>query len=74
MAYLYVNLEGGYGFNNQVVVIDLKELKVVKNIPVGDVPNSINEDLSGNIWVLCGGKPDWTGVKQRVRLIKISSR
>lgn len=71
--FLYVNLEGGYGHNNKVAVIDTKDGRLVKNLIVGDVPNSIQADLSGNTWVLCGGKPEWTGMETAGKLIKISA-
>jgi YVTN family beta-propeller protein len=71
--FLYVNLEGGYGHNNKLAVIDTKELKVVKNLTLGDAPNSLKEDLAGNTWVLCGGKPAWTGMETGGKLVKISS-
>lgn len=71
--FLYVNLEGGYGHNNKLVVIDTKELKVLKNLTVGYAPNSLKEDLAGNTWVLCGGKPGWTEMETAGELIKISS-
>lgn len=58
---LYVNLQGGYGQNNQVVVINTTTNAMENSITVGDVPNSIQSDGTGNIFVLCAGKPDWTG-------------
>ncbi len=71
--FLYVNLEGGYGHNNKVAVIDTKDGRLVKNLIVGDVPNSLQADLSGNTWVLCGGKPAWTGMETAGKLVKISA-
>lgn len=58
---LFVALEGGFGQNNKVVIIDTKSFEVIKEVQVGDVPNSIQRDRNGNVWVLCGGKPAWTG-------------
>lgn len=58
---LYVCLQGGYGNNDQVVVIDSKQNSIKTSIAVGDVPNSIVIDTRGDIWVLCGGSPAWTG-------------
>ena len=68
---LYVCLQGGYGSNNQVVVIDTTDDSVVTNLAVGDVPNSIVSDSSGNLWVLCGGNPAWTGNETPGFLFKI---
>ncbi len=58
---LYVCLQGGFGSNNKVVVINTVNDVLEKNLIVGDVPNSIVVDSSENIWVLCGGNPSWTG-------------
>ena len=58
---LYVCLQGGYGSNNQVVVIDSKQNSIRASIEVGEVPNSIIADNTGDLWVLCGGSPAWTG-------------
>ena len=69
---LYVNLEGGYSQNNKVVTIDLNsnETKTIKT--VGEVPNSSSVDVSGTVWVLCGGNPSWTGNESAGRLYKIT--
>lgn len=58
---LFVCLQGGYGHNNKVVVIDTGDNNVLETLTVGYVPNSIAEDSSGDIRVLCGGIPAWTG-------------
>ncbi len=68
---LYVNLQGGYSQNNQVVVVDTNTKTVETLITVGDVPNSIQSDDTGAIWVLCSGKPDWTGDETSGQLYKI---
>jgi YVTN family beta-propeller protein len=70
---LYVNLQGGYGQNNQVIVINTNSNLVENTIEVGDVPNSIQSDGTGTIWVLCGGKPNWTGDETSGQLYKIAS-
>lgn len=58
---LFVVLQGGFGFNNEVVLINTEVNEVESTILVGDVPNSLVADASGDIWVLCGGVPAWTG-------------
>jgi len=68
---LYVCLQGGFGSNNKVVVIDTNDDSVVTNLAVGDVPNSIVADDSGNLWVLCGGNPAYTGNETPGFLFKI---
>jgi YVTN family beta-propeller protein len=68
---LYVNLQGGWGQNNKVVVIDITSNSVLTSISVGYVPNSITKDNNGDIWVLCGGKPNWTGNETPGELIQI---
>lgn len=68
---LYVCLQGGYGSNNKIVVIDTNDDSVVTNLTVGDVPNSIVADDNGNLWVLCGGNPAWTGSETPGFLFKI---
>jgi len=70
---VFVNLQGGFGQNNQIVVIDTSSNLIDKSITVGDVPNSLIADNSGNIWVLCGGKPSWTGNESIGGLYKINT-
>lgn len=55
---LYVNLQGGYNFNNKIVVIDPVSNSIEKSIEVGDVPNSL-EIEDGYLWVMSGGIPSW---------------
>ena len=70
---LYVNLQGGYSQNNKVAVINTSSNTLVKTINVGDVPNSLLADSNGSIWVLCGGKPSWTGSETNGKLVKIEN-
>ncbi len=70
---LFVCLEGGYGQNNKVVVINTENNTVRENLVVGDVPNSILVDRNSDIWVLCQGKPDYTGDETNGSLFKIQS-
>ena len=70
-AKLYVNLQGGWGQNNQVAIIDMQNDTVVSNIEVGYVPNAITIDNNNDIWVLCGGK-SWGGETEG-RLIKLTN-
>lgn len=52
---VYVTNNGGYGKDNTVKVIDTNTDAVVSTITVADDPNSIQQDKSGNIWVLSSG-------------------
>ncbi len=70
---LYVCLEGGYSQNNKIVVINTDDNSVETNLEVGDVPNSIVIDRNSDVWVLCEGKPDYTGDETNGRLYKIES-
>ena len=55
----YVCNVGGFGLDNTVSVIDIDNDMLITNISVGDKPNSIVEDGSGNIWVLAGGNTEY---------------
>lgn len=68
---IYVNLEGGWGQNNKLVIINSQQNKIEKTINTAYVPNSILRDFDNNVWVLCGGKPSWTGDETAGQLIKI---
>lgn len=70
---LFVALEGGWSQNNQVVVVDTSTNSILSEITVGDVPNSISADDMGDVWVLCGGNPGWTGNESPGSLFKINS-
>ena len=70
---LYVNLQGGFSQNNQVVIIDTANDSVLSSLTVGDVPNSITVDKNNDIWVLCSGVPSWTGAETAGRLVRIKN-
>jgi YVTN family beta-propeller protein len=57
---VYVAHQGAWGQNNKVSVINTTTNEVVKTLMVGDVPNSMQLDASGNLWVLASGKPAYT--------------
>ena len=67
---IYVAHAGGFGFGNSVSVIDAIDYSVT-SITVGDVPNSL-EVNNGTLFVLCGGKPSWTGSETGGKLSKIN--
>ena len=70
---LFVCLQGGFSQNNKVVVINTDDNSVEEELMVGDVPNSIVLDNNSDVWVLCQGKPDYTGDETKGSLVKIEA-
>jgi len=70
---ILVNLKGGWGQNNEVVVINTDTDVVSSTIDVGFVPTSLLKDASGAIWVLCAGKPSYSGSETAGQLVKIEN-
>ncbi len=70
---VYVAHQGGFSQNNIISIIDANFNELSSTILVGDVPNSMQLDDSGNLWVLSGGKPSWTGDETGGRLSKIDT-
>jgi len=68
---IYVAHQGAFGQNNKITVIDSSTNEVATVITVGDVPNSLQFDSSGDLWVLCGGKPAFTGISIRKQQEKL---
>lgn len=66
---LYVAHKGGYGNNNLVSVVNPVTNAVV-TIEVGDVPNAMVEK-GGFLYVMCGGKPSWSGSESTGKLVTI---
>jgi len=69
--YLYVAHQGGYGYGNTVSVINMATNDVSTTINTGDVPNSVIAQ-DGVLYVLCGGKPSWTGSPTSGKLMKFN--
>jgi hypothetical protein len=69
---IYVAHQGGYGQNNSITVIDTQTDEVSTTILVADVPNTMQVDSNGNLWVLCGGKPSYTQDETAGALLKIN--
>lgn len=69
---VFVAHQGGFGQNDKVSVVDASSNTVSQTITVGDVPNSLQLDGVGNLWVLSGGKPAWTGSETGGKLSRIS--
>ena len=70
---MYVAHQGAFGQNNKVSVINAITNTVSTTITVGDVPNSLQVDSSNNLWVLCAGKPSWTGDETNGVIYKINT-
>ena len=70
---IYVAHQGAFGQNNKVSVIDATSNAVITTITVGDVPNSMQFDSSGNLWVLCAGKPSFSGEETAGALVRINT-
>lgn len=67
---LYVAHEGGYSFGNTISVIDLAD-NSVETIIVSDVPSSLHIQ-DDHLYVLCSGKPDWSGEESVAKIFKIA--
>ncbi|MCM4165708.1 MULTISPECIES: DUF5074 domain-containing protein [unclassified Arenibacter] len=70
---VYVAHQGAWGQNNKVSVINTTSNEVEKTLTIGDVPNSMQLDASGNLWVLASGKPAYTGDETAGVLSKINT-
>ncbi|RAJ07424.1 YncE family protein [Arenibacter echinorum] len=70
---VYVAHQGAWGQNNKVSVINTATNEVIKTLAVGDAPNSMQLDASGNLWVLASGKPAYTEDETAGVLSKINT-
>jgi YVTN family beta-propeller protein len=68
---LYVAHKGGYGFGSTISVINATTNLVSTTIKVGDVPNSL-EISNGSLYVVCGGKPSYSGAETAGSFFKIN--
>lgn len=69
---LYVAHKGGFGVNNKVSAIDPVSNAVITQITVGDVPNGL-QLIGGDLWVLAGGSPSFTGNETGGSLSRINT-
>jgi len=67
---LYVSHKGGYSVNNIISVIDVTN-STVNTIVVNDMPDEMIINNSGQLVVLCEGKPAWTGDETLASISKI---
>jgi len=71
---LYVALKGGWGFGNQISVIDTSTQEVEQQIDLGYyVPGSMALSADGSLYVLCSGKPAWADAETPGALVKITN-
>lgn len=52
---VWVINNGGQGKDSTLVIVNALQDTILKRIQVGANPNSIVQDINGDIWVLCGG-------------------
>lgn len=69
---LYVAHNGAFATNNVVSVINSLTGSVTNEITVGDIPNSMQVDNAGNLWVLSSGNPSYLGAETGGVLSKIN--
>lgn len=70
---LYVAHKGAFGTNNILTVINPVDDTVITTIEVGDVPESMQLDSQGNLWVLASGKPAFTMEETGGRISQINT-
>ncbi|TVZ51027.1 DUF5074 domain-containing protein [Dokdonia sp. Hel_I_53] len=70
---VYVLHQGGYNVNNEVSVIDTLSDEIISTLSIGDVPNSYDFDAQGNLWILSGGAPSYTGEETNGSISVIST-
>lgn len=72
---LYVSHKGGWGSGNSVTAINATTNSVIKNIQVGDIPDELIIDNSGNLLVSCEGKAltSWNPTEVLGSLVKINT-
>src|SRR5690606_28117774 len=68
---LYIAQRGDYGYGNTISVMDLNSQTITSTIDVADYPNGMVED-GGFLFVLCSGKPSWTGAETSAAMYKIN--
>jgi hypothetical protein len=68
---LYVAHQGGFGFGSTISVINASTNVVSTTIKVGDIPNSL-EMSNGSLYVICGGKPSYSGAETAGSFLKIN--
>jgi YVTN family beta-propeller protein len=72
---LYISHKGGWGSGNAITVINATNNTVVTTISVGDIPDAMVIDSSGNVLVSCVGKAltQWNTNEVLGSLVKINT-
>jgi YVTN family beta-propeller protein len=72
---LYISHKGGYGSGNSVTVINAVTNAVEQNIFVGETPDELAIDNSGNLLVSCEGKAlaPWNPIEILGGLVKVNT-
>ncbi len=52
---VFVANSGGWGYDNEISVVDIEADVVIDSVVVGDNPTDLAADKNGDIWVLCKG-------------------
>ena len=68
---LYVSHKGGYGFGVFVSILEADLAILNGSLVVGEVPTSI-QAVDGFLYVLCSGKPNFSGSESAGSLVKIN--
>ena len=72
---LYISHKGGFGSGNSVTVINAVNNSVITNLQVGDIPDEMVIDNSGNVLISCEGKAEtpWNPTEVLGSLVKINT-
>lgn len=71
---LYVTMSNGFTSDSLLRIYNISTKTLISELTLSAGPNSIVQDNSGNIWVLCGGYYDFnTGKITNARLYKITN-
>ncbi len=70
---LYVLLQGGWHFNNKLLVLNLDDNTITNTITIGDFPIDILQDNQNVIWILCAGFPSYAPLETSGKLLKMNN-
>lgn len=56
---IWVLSQGGLSVDSTISIIDVASKSIVQTIPVYPQPSGIQQDINGNIWVMCTGRNAW---------------
>ena len=71
----FVANSGAWTRDSIVSVVTISDNSLLKNVVVGDNPQSLQFDSKGSVWVLCSGYADWTdpSLSTAGKLVKLNS-